>query len=726
MAFNNAHDFSINQAHFNEINTNFMKTGMSGLQYLYQYVARGASHNSKDQYEAPKCDPRTREQLLDNIHEWMKVEDKETGIWYLHGPAGSGKSCIARSVCKRATSEGILGASFFFWRNAADRNNPNKIFTTLAYQLATANEELEKFILQEVEKTPHIGDLPLDDQFRRLILEPCRKVPQEQLLIKAIVIDGLDECIDEMMQLGILRLLAKAVRDDKFPLGIFITSRPERNLCEALDTKEIIFATQVVSLDRIPGVTQDIRTVLESGFARILNNPGFKKSLRSVPRPWPPPDAIEKLVQRSSRQFIYSATVLKFVSSPDDNPASQLEIVLGIRDSNDSSPFADLDLLYNEIMSRVKHCKKTMRVLGYILAINDLNRRIRIFVDRSISRYIRNAVLHNQNRLLLVAEHLMEFQPEEAYQALNQLHSLISLSVGSGSFKRHLEIDFHHRSFVDYLTTRSRSNMHFVDVKTAHFDIGFSCLKFMSRETYETDEHSVVYLYSSFLWDEHIYRSGRYINLNAFDFALRRFFHHQPSLGYLNALRVTGALRILGLLDLKLDASLPIALKNLESHSMLTPGNLYNIVDKEWDKLYENRSVDLEYFRSSILFPVWVNYLKTYEDELSTKQLIISCYIVRGNIGFYSSILMRKLKTANLIADDSESMFERLDDIERRFSNHGELKRFLSARKYSGPFHCTFDDYTLLCDITSSAYMEATERAMEAEERRERYRLGIY
>ncbi|KAF8998127.1 hypothetical protein BDQ17DRAFT_1309358, partial [Cyathus striatus] len=309
--FNKASNFSINQANFNEFTA--IQNGVSGLQWLSQFMARGASHDSKDQYDAPKCHPDTRTQLLGDIIEWIKITDKETGIMFLYGRPGSGKSCIARSVCHDASSEGNLGASFFFRRGTSDRNSADKLFTTIAYQLSMVNKDLGQRILAEVERDPQIVHMSLEEQFRRLIFEPCCSIPRDRLLIKAIVIDGLDECEDEIMQVAILKLLAKAVRYEGFPLGIFMTSRPELHIREMFDTKEIIFATQVISLDRIPGVSQDIRTVLESGFTRILNDPRFRRCLKSVPRPWPPPDAIKKLVQRSSCQFIYSATVLKFV-----------------------------------------------------------------------------------------------------------------------------------------------------------------------------------------------------------------------------------------------------------------------------------------------------------------------------------------------------------------------------------------------------------------------------
>ncbi|KAF8994427.1 hypothetical protein BDQ17DRAFT_1251831 [Cyathus striatus] len=366
------------------------------MQDLYRYVSRGASHDTKAQDDAPKCHPDTRDQLLRDIHYWIKLPIKETGIMLLHGPAGAGKSCIARSVCQKATAEQLLGASFFFWRSDPNRNKMTNLFTTIAYQLAKKNDNLRPYILAAIQQNPDIVDMPLEDQFRTLILKPCLSISREELRFTAIVIDGLDECVDWIVQVQVLKFLARVVRYEKFPLGFFITTRPERHLREAFDTKEIIFSTQDISLDHIPGVLQDIRTVLQSGFSRVLNNPRFKMALQLVPRPWPSSESIEKLVERSSGQFIYAAIVMKFISDPNSNPAAQLEIVLGIRRSGSSEPLAELDLLYHEILSRVPNSERTMKVLGYIIIMGN-PASLSCNLLSSIAAVITEAINHNQH-----------------------------------------------------------------------------------------------------------------------------------------------------------------------------------------------------------------------------------------------------------------------------------------------------------------------------------------
>ncbi|KAF9011390.1 hypothetical protein BDQ17DRAFT_1179735, partial [Cyathus striatus] len=135
--------------------------------------AMGATHDSGEQYDAPKCHPKTRKQLLSDINQRIREPDKETAITYLHGPAGAGKSCIARSVCEEADYAKSLGGSFFFWRGSQDRNNVKKLFTTIAYQLAMLNNVLAGYISSEIDLDPRlIYDASIERQFQHLILEP--------------------------------------------------------------------------------------------------------------------------------------------------------------------------------------------------------------------------------------------------------------------------------------------------------------------------------------------------------------------------------------------------------------------------------------------------------------------------------------------------------------------------------------------------------------------------
>ena len=67
-------------------------------------------------------------------------------------------------------------------------------------------------------------------------------------------------------------------------------------------------------------------------------------------------------MQRSSGQFIYAATVLKFVGADFCSPTKQLALVL----KPDSAAFSDLDQLYTQILSVYPSGVNIAHVLGII------------------------------------------------------------------------------------------------------------------------------------------------------------------------------------------------------------------------------------------------------------------------------------------------------------------------------------------------------------------------
>ncbi|KAF9011381.1 hypothetical protein BDQ17DRAFT_1420756 [Cyathus striatus] len=349
-------------------------------------------------------------------------------------------------------------------------------------------EELADYILTDIQRNPRlVYDASLECQFRTLVIEPCVRLAtsRKQLLKGAIIVlDGLDECIDKKMQISILYLLS---------------------------TRQSL----------------------------ILNDRQFKAALKSVLRPWPSSESIEKLVQQSSGQFIYATTVTKFISSPDHNPDARLQIVLGIRERGGTSPLAGLDVLYSKILSGIQEPERTLKVLGYILAI------MKACEGHQLSRSIGNAVVQNQHRHLLVVEQLLFLPQGEAYFALNDLHSLISLSAESESYRHGLKIQFFHHSFHDFLITKERSKHFHIDLTAVHLDIANNCLKFMAQSRFKTKEEHAAWICAFFCWDKHVHETHQLLDLCSFEVSIRRFFSSPQS--YLNALDLEKAFHILGL-----------------------------------------------------------------------------------------------------------------------------------------------------------------------------------
>ena len=212
-----------------------------------------------------------------------------------------------------------------------------------------------------MELDPTLHTKSMDVQLRTLIIDAFRHLsplPQRPYLV---IIDGLDECHDKATQQLILRLLCESITVLKLPLRFLIGSRPESHICDSFNQESLYTITRRVILDEKFNPGRDIQVFLRDGFAKI----SAKNSILShVEHPWPKEGIIDLLVQleRSSGQFIYAATVLKFVGVDFCSPTKQLALVL----KPDPTAFSDLDQLYTQILSVYPGAVNIVQVLGII------------------------------------------------------------------------------------------------------------------------------------------------------------------------------------------------------------------------------------------------------------------------------------------------------------------------------------------------------------------------
>ena len=203
----------------------------------------------------------------------------------------------------------------------------------------------------------------MDVQLQTLIVNAFKNLspfPQRSYLV---IIDGLDECHDKATQQSILRLLCKTITVHKLPLRFLIGSRPESHIRASFDQESLYTITHRVVLDETFNPGRDIRVFLRDGFAKIS-----AKNLipSSAEQPWPSEGIIDLLVQRSSGQFIYAATVLKFIDADFCSPTKLLALVL----KPDPTAFSDLDQLYTQILSVYPSTVDIVQVLGIIIIFN--------------------------------------------------------------------------------------------------------------------------------------------------------------------------------------------------------------------------------------------------------------------------------------------------------------------------------------------------------------------
>ena len=208
-------------------------------------------------------------------------------------------------------------------------------------------------------KDPTLHTKSMVVQLQILIVEAFKRLsplPQRPYLV---IIDGLDECHDKAIQQSILQLLCESIIVHKLPLRFLMGSRPESHIREIFDQESLYTITQRVVLDESFNPGRDIRVFLQDGFAKICAKNSI---LFYMEQPWPKEGVIDLLVQRSSGQFIYAATVLKFVGADFCSPRTQLALVL----RPDPAAFSDLDQLYTQILSVFPSAVNIVKILGII------------------------------------------------------------------------------------------------------------------------------------------------------------------------------------------------------------------------------------------------------------------------------------------------------------------------------------------------------------------------
>ena len=338
-------------------------------------VSLGALHDSAERSLAPNCHPDTRKAVRQIILDWISSEDSVSCFFWLYGPAGAGKTSILQAIaeflcgdCNPSGSDQNFGSSFFFSRGKHGRDQGHFLFSTIAYQLALKVPGLREHINRIMELDPTLHTKSMGVQLQTLLVDAfkCLSSPPQRSYL--VIIDGLDECHDKTTQQSILQLLCESISVHRLPLRFLVGSRPESHIHDSFDRKSLYTITKRVVLNENFRPGRDIRIFLRDGFAKICADNSI---MSHVEQPWPGEDVIDLLVQQSSGQFIYAATVLKFVGAEFCSPKKQLALVL----TPDPTAFSDLDQLYTQILSVYPSTVNIVQVLGIIMASDNLSFR---------------------------------------------------------------------------------------------------------------------------------------------------------------------------------------------------------------------------------------------------------------------------------------------------------------------------------------------------------------
>ena len=388
---------------------------------LQNFISEHAFYDSIARSPPPRCYPETRVDVLKMITDWIDDPDPRNRILWLSGPVGAGKTAITQTIAERC-KDTHLAASFFFQRNTSDRGVADRLFLTLAWQLTLSIPEIRPYLESTLnaERLVHAKSIKVqfnllfEKVFEKLLRDEPDLHPQKSL----VIIDAIDECATDQDQEMILALIG-AKMPNRAPLRFLISSRPEPHIEETFDKSIMESVTRALVLDKNFAPNNDIQRYLEGEFSRIFME-------RRIPPPSSIADVINRLVSISSGQFIYAATVVKFVDDRDHNPEEQLKIILGTRRST-SSPYTQLDQLYIEILAQQQDTWLLKVVFVLILAFGQISLEFPCWVLR--------------------------IKKEELKLKLRRMHSILHVS-DSG-------IRPYHLSLLDFLQDRKRAGKYY-------------------------------------------------------------------------------------------------------------------------------------------------------------------------------------------------------------------------------------------------------------------------
>ncbi|KAF6749702.1 hypothetical protein DFP72DRAFT_535173 [Ephemerocybe angulata] len=353
--FSHASNLHVEHFQYTEVNeAGGGRAKTAGWDLLVSKTAHTALYDSAARFDPPKCDEDTRVEVISEIMSWIQSRDDPKRLLYLTGPAGAGKSAIQQTVAEKCSSLGILAASFVFAAADESRNDALPVVATLAYQLALASPILRSAISTAISNDPHIFNRSIKKQMMTLIVNPAqrhRAAFETDALPFAILIDGLDECIKEERQEELLSAIDECLLKGDSPFRLFIASRPELVIYNALQPAGFLFqSTLRIDLNEDYNPDSDIERYFQRRFWEIV----LRSTDPRITTSWPGQDIMTKLIMYASGQFIYAATVIRYLQEPRGSPVDRLETVLSSAPTSRLNPLATLDALYRQILTKAR------------------------------------------------------------------------------------------------------------------------------------------------------------------------------------------------------------------------------------------------------------------------------------------------------------------------------------------------------------------------------------
>ncbi|KAH0579469.1 hypothetical protein H2248_002328 [Termitomyces sp. 'cryptogamus'] len=442
---------------------------------LHDLIARLELHNLHHSHRAPynailndatvvraPCIEGTRVRILKQLYEWAGDSSPTSPqVFWLTGPAGSGKSTIACSVAEHFDDENrglnILQASFFCSRQFEDTRSRANIIPTLVYQLAHHSKSFLQslFAVNKLDSVNTLGK-----QMTDLLVEPWQLSTSKEsrnLPPYLVVIDALDEIADHGGPVFLQELLLTIEKGALHGLKFLVTSRPDPNIVELCKSfsSEAVCHLHDVDTDE---VNEDILIYLKDKL------PALENEIELV-----------TLMQQANGLFIYASTAVKYISPRRDltnkNQKKRMKQLLDRSPSQQPhhpvEATLQIDVLYSQILYEAFAKLEKDEIQARLVILWNL-----LCAEERISPIVaaRLSGSDDEKDMEECAEYLIE-----------SLHAVLYAKEG--------KIFWYHASFPDFIFTPERFNKTnpiisslFCNMGQHHSFLAHQCFQIMKSE----------------------------------------------------------------------------------------------------------------------------------------------------------------------------------------------------------------------------------------------------
>ena len=263
------------------------------------------------EFHARKFQEGTREWIFKSIEDWLDDQSSPHRVMVISGNPGMGKTVISAVVSQRMQKAGRLSGSHFCQHNNSRYRDPRLMLQSLACHLCQAMPNYKNALVEQLSRNlgKDLINMGVEELFALLFKEPLSIVqdPERNTLI---VIDGLDES-EYQGRNELLQVIRNHFSMLPVWIRILITTRPERNITEALRHLKPIELEQKQEKN-----LNDIQTLFENQLSHKIGEENKHVLLK-------------ELVKKSEGLFIYAYFIVDFIQknvsilTPD-----QLESVL--------------------------------------------------------------------------------------------------------------------------------------------------------------------------------------------------------------------------------------------------------------------------------------------------------------------------------------------------------------------------------------------------------------